>query len=361
MPELPHRLLSRDESLVIKALCITIVVLHNFLHLRGFAAENEFQFYQERADAMWQMLQHPTLSLPLHVASFVVSYALVGFVFVSGYGLVKRYEHRPVDLGRCSFVGAHWFKLVRLLLPAMVLAFVTFYVARGYRPLTWRETGLELSLLANLYYDNISIYPFVYWYLGMALQLYVLYALVLHRRAGSYPWWHQCLLIALVAGCWLMQALSEPTGYPLYFMRVNLVGYVGAFVLGIVSARHLDHISLKPWKWMLVCVMSGVVMVCTLWRYQSWLLGWLPSAVFVVSLVKAAPWLKCRALLWLGGVSASLYVIHPVVREAVNSFGCSHVYADLLVYLVVSLLLAAGYAWLQRHLPGGRTAQCRRA
>ena len=342
-------LLTRDEGLVIKALCIIVVMLHNYLHLRGFAAENEFQFYQDRADAMWQMLLHPTLNLPLHLASHAVTYALVGFLFVSGYGLVKKYEQSPVEFRRWGFIGRHYIKLVCLVLLPMILAFVVFWVVRDYWPLSWCDRVTELLLVGNLHYNHISIYPFVYWYLGMAMQLYLLYALLLHRRK-NYPLWHQLLLLALVIGCGVAQMCCAPTGYTIYFLRVNMIGYVGPFVAGIVAARHLDHISLKSWQWWLIVLVSGMVMVWSLWHFYSWLWGWLPATVFAVSLVKANPWLQWRPIVWLGSVSAMVYVMHPIVRELVIGFSRHHIRVELLIYLVVSVMLAAGYAWLLRRI-----------
>ncbi len=346
-PETP--LLTRDEGLIIKALCIVIVMLHNYLHWRGFAAENEFQFYQERADAMWQMLLHPTLDLPLDFASHAVTYALVGFLFVSGYGLVKKYEHSTVSFSRWRFIGSHYTKLIRLLFLPMFLAFAAFWLVHDFWPLSWRDRLTELMLLGNLKYKNISIYPFVYWYLGMAMQLYLVYALLLRRRQ-NYPWWHQLLLLVLVASCGVAQMCCEPTGYAIYFMRVNMVGYIGPFVAGIVAARHLDHISLQSWQWWLMALASGIIMVWSLWHFYTWLWGWLPAAVFIVSFVKSCKFLRWRPIVRLGSISATVYIMHPIVRELVIGFTRNHIRMELLVYLVASIILAAGYAWLLRHV-----------
>lgn len=342
-------LLTRDQGLAIKALCIIIVMLHNYLHLRGYAAENEFQFYQERADAMWQMLLHPGIRTPLDFVCFTAPYVLAGFLFVSGYGLVKKYEQSSTVFNRFGFIGAHYTKLVRLVLLPLLLAFVAFWLVHDYWPLSWRDRLVELLLLGNLQYNRISIYPFVYWYLGMAMQLYLLYALLLHRRQ-SYPLWHQLLLLALVIGCVVWQMRCNPTGYTIYFLRVNMVGYVGPFVAGIVAARHLDHISLKPWQWWIVVLVSGAVTVWSLWHFYSWILGWIPAAVFIVSLVKACRYLRWRPIVWLGGISAMAYVMHPIARELVIGFTHHHIRLELLIYLAASVLLAAGYAWLLRRI-----------
>lgn len=45
-----------------------------------------------------------------------------------------------------------------------------------------------------------------------------------------------------------------------------------------------------------------------------------------------------------------VYIMHPIVRELVIGFTRNHIRMELLVYLVASIILAAGYAWLLRHI-----------
>lgn len=350
MQQSRRQLFSQDEGLALKALCIIVVIMHNYLHLRGFAAENEFQFYAERVGHMWQLVLHPDWHLPLHVVSFIVSYALVGFLFCSGYGLVKKYEQGDADFNRRHFVSHHYIKLIKLLALPLIVAFVVFTVLRGHLPLNWKDTLLEFLLLGNLQWD-VSIYPFVYWYLGMALQLYVLYALLLHRRNGYYDTWHQALLVALVIGCGVWQMCCAPTGKWIYYLRTNMPGYIGPFVMGMVTARHLDHISLKRWQWGAMALMGGVLMALSLGNYYTWLWGWVPTLVFMVGTIKAVRWLQWRPIVWLGSVSAMVYVIHPIVREvSLHYKHPNHSVADLVIYMTVSVILAAGYAWLLRRI-----------
>lgn len=349
-----RQLLSRDESLTLKALCIIIVMMHNYLHLRGYAAENEFQFYADRVEHIWQLVLHPTLELPLHLICFAAPYCLVGFLFISGYGLVKRYEQGNQSIDWWRLAGKHYVKLLRLIALPIAAAYLTYTLLHGHLPMRMWHTLLEVLLVSNLTRDP-AIYPFVYWYLGMALQLYVLYALVLRRRTGHYDLWHQLLLIGLVVVCGVAQMCCEPTGEAIRWLRLNAVGYIGPFVLGMVSARHLDHIKLGRWQWAAIALVSGAAMTVSYGYYYTWLWGWLPATLFAVSCIKALPALQCRPLVWLGGVSAMVYLIHPIVREvSLHYKHPDHPVADLVIYMAVTVVIAAGYAWLMQRLPGKR-------
>ena len=94
-------------------------------------------------------------------------------------------------------------------------------------------------------------------------------------------------------------------------------------------------------------------MIASSGHYYAWIWGWLPTSIFAVSVIKALPCLQYRPIVWLGSVSASVYVIHPIVRAvSLHYKHLNHPVADLFIYMVVSVIIAAGYAWLLRRLPG---------
>lgn len=85
--------LDRDDTAVLKAVATAGIVAHNFLHQASPAPlENELNFYGLRA--FWRMLSiaaaYPA-EIPHVLLSFFGHYDLVLFVFLSGYGLTRRY------------------------------------------------------------------------------------------------------------------------------------------------------------------------------------------------------------------------------------------------------------------------------
>ena len=76
-----------------RGIAIMAIMLHNYCHWLNFAVkENEYQFHSDRAAAFWQSLTTPDGMLPIQLLSFLGHYGVPVFLFLSGYGLVLKYE-----------------------------------------------------------------------------------------------------------------------------------------------------------------------------------------------------------------------------------------------------------------------------
>ena len=88
-----EELLSRAECNALRGLAIAGIFLHNYAHWLGpIVKENEYQFFQRNVDWFNQVLIHPDANLLLHLLSFFGHYGVPVFLFLSAYGLVKKYE-----------------------------------------------------------------------------------------------------------------------------------------------------------------------------------------------------------------------------------------------------------------------------
>ena len=74
------------------------------------------------------------------------------------------------------------------------------------------------------------IWPGIYWFFGLMIQLYIIYRLLLYRRNS---WW----VVGLIAICWLLQAFCDPEGETLNRLRYNSIGGMLPFGLGIIVSR----------------------------------------------------------------------------------------------------------------------------
>ena len=88
--------LSRTESAALRGIAILGIILHNYCHFLGFAVkENEYKFDSSRPMQFFDKLFSLDSDLFIHIFSFLGHYGVPIFLFISGYGLVKKYEAHP--------------------------------------------------------------------------------------------------------------------------------------------------------------------------------------------------------------------------------------------------------------------------
>ena len=79
-----------------RGIAIIAIMLHNYCHFIGkIVKENEYMFQTVNNDRLWHALTHPDELLPVHLLSYFGHYGVPVFLFLSGLGLVLKYEASP--------------------------------------------------------------------------------------------------------------------------------------------------------------------------------------------------------------------------------------------------------------------------
>lgn len=347
-------LLSIAQSKALRGIAILGIILHNYCHFLGFAVkENEYTFTASKPQAFFDRLFNLNSDLFVHFFSFLGHYGVPIFLFISGFGLVFKYEQSTErKVPTLPFIGFHYAKLLRL----MFLGYIGFAVVCYLHPHGYHGYNLSRVVAQALMYINLMpdpdhiIKPGPYWFFGLMLQLYIVYRLFLYRRSS----W---LVLVLVAVCWMAQAVftpdNDPGGEILNRIRYNSVGGMLPFGAGILYARHGK--TLSQWGYSAIIVVSAIAVFCgSLW-FQSWL--WVPLFVVTgaVATVKLLPSFVLKACVWVGAVSSALFVVHPITREIIIPMSYhGHVYSGIAVYLLASFLLAWGFKYVFRFIPKPR-------
>ena len=438
--------LSLQQTQALRGLAILGIILHNYCHFLKFAVkENEYTFTAEKPRQLLEKLMSIDSDLFIHILSFFGHYGVPVFLFISGYGLVKKYEAphsapegatnvsahdgnvAPASVsGRngqatnvsahdgnvapsgaeggasssslsssLSFLLRHFRKLFRLMIWGFLL-FVAVYFLRhddGATVYTWDRIAAQLTMTVNFLYEHPDriIKPGPYWYFGLMMQIYALYIFVIHR------WRSNWLLLALVAVCWMVQVIV-PAPDVLNFVRYNFIGGMLPFVLGVALARYEgacrgyggacrgyggtgvrgcensnealngnlapSHLRtsaptdsnlaprtshLVPRKEHLVptIIFSALAVFAGSFWFHSWL--WVPLFIVVgaVATVSLMPQWLLKPCAWVGGISAALFVMHPLMREIIiPHYRHTDIYFGIAVYLLASVAAAMLLQWL---------------
>lgn len=351
-----HELLTRPECNVMRGIAILGIVLHNFCHwLNPIVKENEFSFTQFNVDYLSAVMGNPNHLLPAHLLSFFGHYGVPLFLFLSAYGLERKYGQplpgqpspRPLP-----FVGYHFLKLFKMMMVGFVCFIIVDAITPRPRQFTLMQVIAQLGMFNNLLpHPEANIWPGPYWFFGLMFQLYIVYRLVLYRR-------HWAWTAGLMAVCLAVQLLLGPTGEAITYYRYNFMGAMIPFGCGLLFARFGERIVLLNLH-VAALLMSAFVTTIFVWtmsrNYYSW--AFVPAMVCyagiyvtkTISHFKSAPVASIlfRLLEWVGSISAALFVIHPVLRKIfIPMARRGDIYTGLLLYFIASI----GAAWLINEL-----------
>lgn len=327
-----------DETLALKGISILVIILHNFIHrFPGVIVENQHIFSMERnRELITRFSEQWNSDLFLDLISHYGHYGVPVFVFLSGYGLVVKYENdHGAPIGFHKFIKRHVCKLWLLLLPLLVLHFLFLGIKEpGYFQEHWLDFALMTGFVGNLNPDSY-IFHGPWWFFSLIMQLYVIYYVFVYRRTLK-----PITILAVI--CITVQAVTigifKNMDY-LEYLRFNFVGSVLPFALGIIAARKkffpTDGIAIVAFALFIVCCFNA----------YSWLLTFGLITVAVLPVVKLVQLniMTYTSLRGLGIISSFLFVTHPIIRSL--TFGLSEysLCLSIVVYGTLSILFAWGY------------------
>ena len=324
--------LSREDSVLLRGLAITVIFIHNFVHLHSPILENETMCNLSRSYMWLANFLDGTNHVLLNIFSFWGHYGVPIFLFLSGYGLVKKFESsKSKPLHFWPFIKRNYFKLWILLFWAIVVNTIIYSEWNKWVP-------IHFTFLGNLIPGSKQVYG-VWWFFSLIVQFYFLYALCFYKKSIKAPYIATFLSIVLLVGLTLFDA-TEST---FYYVRNNFCGWILPFAMGVIMARH--KVQMPLW----VCLVSLVLFVLGEFNEYLWILNGGLVCLFVIPLAKIrGRWIR-KPFIFMGGISASIFVLHPIIRHAINMLPeymgdtTSTLYIILALYIVSVIIIAYYY------------------
>lgn len=344
--------LNKDDVLVWKGVAILMIMLHNFSHNlpATLMLESERSFNYDATVKFYQLIIN-FQDVFFALFSYAGHFGVAVFVFLSGYGLVKKYESNKSNVDSlcdarsvCKYLLYNAIKLWKLFLPLMIL-YIMFDFLRLYGSDISIIEGAKITLLDNfsgaikcITFTNalfVEHYFFgTWWYLSLTMQLYVVY-LMFHKIRNKL------FLIFLALVSVLIQAALLWTGdvKALVFLRWNCVGWLLPFCVGIWASRH----GWVPRNLPMLIVYIIAFFILGLNQYL-WILQPI-FFIFAYSSVAIKTIIVSKVFRFVGVLSPYLFVIHSLPRNIIVAFSHSPYYIGCALFILVSFILATFYKY----------------
>lgn len=340
------QVISRNECTILRGIAILGIILHNFCSkLPGAVEENEFYFKLESPIQLLHEICHPTMGLLSHLFSFFGHYGVAMFVFLSGYGLAVKYEQSSSQQATFKTFFLHNLtKFWKYYIPGTIIYLVIYVPMEGWLPIHLPLLSVQSLFLANLIPSAVMV-PYIYWYFGMAMQLYVVYWVCLRNRSAGMLFVIAAFQITVQYAVFTFFQ-AHAIGLMAYF-SVNCGSWLMLFAAGIYIARYGYPKIMRNYRKTTIALLIAIFLLGQVIDYL-----WPFAALCIVGLnVLIASRLNKSVLgkyiYRVGILSAIIFVAQPTTRAI-----CLRLRPDIDSYLVVAFFVAftLGAAWLTHKL-----------
>ena len=341
--------ISRQKTSQMRGLSILLIFFHNFIHRIYSIQECEFVYDPDQVNGVLSLSPLTTWDAFAVFFSFWGWYGVMTFIFLSGYGLVMKYEKKERTLHFWPYFKRNYIKLILLMLIPWVICFQTIFTRRAL---------LQITYTINFIIPQ-KIYPGVFWYFGLTLQLYMVYVFFYRYRNRQWLWG---VFVVMIVISFIFAML--PPNHLHYVLRHNFLFWLPVFLLGVWFARGGNNS-----KFMRVIEdnrLAAIVLFFVLWALSSVIrVLWVFSPIFFILLIIAAfhdrpdgtntsGWKTyiSKGLAYLGIISPGIFVCHPVFRTyAVDAYKEGHHIALIIgLYCVAVIVAAAVYTPLYKKI-----------
>lgn len=188
-----------------------------------------------------------------------------------------------------------------------------------------------------------------YWYLGMCMELYVFFAVCNKYLANKY-FVAITLLISIVS-------ITLPDQQWIRYSKYHFLGWLPAFYVGVFLASMKPiQISMK-----LRAVIVAALLCLYLYTSLSQSFWFISDLIGAVCLVAMTPFLNNKFTLYIGGISAYIFVWHPLVRTIWLKLPIDYMndslllsWGSIIAYVLVCIAVSELYSRFLKRLSLGR-------
>jgi len=329
--------ITKEQTLTIKAIAIFFIIIHNFLNVAyNFPIKyNEFEYHSNFLKTFITFYQTHSLSAILIALGYLGVHL---FVFISAYGLTKRYENNIPSY--TSYLKQRIWKVYKPYILSFPLFFLTAYISLS---LGNKETFSDyisdntlniishIFLVQNFFGDKYTfglVGP--WWFISLIVQFYLVFPFLLKiTKNKNYPYIFLLLgIFSIISSFYINHHFKDFNAFYI------LIGWLPVVLFGIYTAKKdIRAIYLLP--------TSFLIVIASYFNEYAWYISFIPfTYTLVYFILKIKPY---KILLYIGSISMYLFFVHGIIKFFFNEIYLytKNIGEDILYFVIYLILTVA--------------------
>ena len=321
--------LSIENTVTIRGIAILSIMFYNFIrHLIGIDGNED---YWSDVNVMTLLSGLKTYMSPLFAVSYWGWYGVPLFIFLSGYGLTKKYDKG--DFNVMKYAYSHIKKIYLLMIPAFALYVVLVDIFSSIKypvDLIVKQCTFTVNFL------SLNISPGIYWFFGLIIQFYLIFIIL---RKLNTNWLFLLLLSFIIFDYYVLYCSNN-----MVFIRHNSIGWMPSFIFGILYAKKGYNLIITK----LALLAIPLFFVSSLFK----VLHPLSSLICVISVLSVVKYIRFKWLYYVGTISSAIFAMHAVVRLVLYSsyFESWSLSVKIILFTILTFISAYIYNRLIKYL-----------
>ncbi|PKH01064.1 acyltransferase [Psychromonas sp. MB-3u-54] len=334
--------ITKVETNIFKGLAILMIAIHNFMHRFPTPKENEMKFMPENVYNLFDILLTEPAGIIRALFSYFGHFGVQVFIFLSAYGLMKKYAKNESDFLYVKFI----FDRLEKIYPMFLLAIVSYFgfmfsinviyngmgFAEWFIPIS-KSFFFKFSLLYNFYPGTGFSLVGPWWFLSFIFQFYLVFPFILamFKRFGNV------FLIYISLSCLIISLLTKGYLYSDVSVFFTPIGHMPVLCLGIYLAQD-KPVKLSNWLF----IVSIVAFVIGNFNEYAFLLSHFFFCVlllcifsFLTKKIKEGG-LSYKICMFFGTISMPLFLVNGFLRKPWESM--AHEINNELITIALCLL-----------------------
>ncbi|MDR2205563.1 MAG: acyltransferase [Flavobacteriaceae bacterium] len=337
--------LTKEQISILKSVGIIMIVLHNFLHWRTDVGENEMSYSPEHLINLMKSISNDPFSIFIGLFSYFGHFGVQIFIFVSAYGLTKKYLNQNRDINYKEYIGYRLIKIYSLAGFGLLVtvAYQMLYFGPSFSFVL--SAVKSLTMTNNFRYASIYAYVGPWWFFSLILQLYFVFPFLYRYLQKKREMGFYLLLAISYLSIYVIFPFTEKLKIPLFG---NFLGHLPEFLLGIALAM-FPKLALKS-KHILMAL--GIFVISNLSEH-TFPFSFLSATVLLIAMVRpllfARKTVVSRALVFIGGISMFIFLINGQLRTFTLEIfvpnpiiSPAHTYMWAMIHLAAAIIVSYG-------------------